>query len=77
MQVQGLYESEIRRVPMYKDLIPDYPRWFLPCGKLWLAGYLNEGIVFVDNAWEDDKNTFHVSISSSVVPHNRGQLQEW
>ncbi len=61
MQVQGLYESEIRRVPMYKDLTPDYPRWFFPCGKLWLTGYLNEGIVFVNNAWEDDKNTFHVS----------------
>ncbi len=67
VQVQGLYESEIRRVPMYKDLIPDYPRWFLPCGKLWLASYLNEGIVFVDNAWEDDKNTFHVSICSSLI----------
>ena len=66
--MKGFYETEVRRVPSYKDVIPEFPHWFIPCGKVWLLRYQKDGISFVDNAWEDDKNTFHVRLIKFMCP---------
>ena len=59
--MKNFYDSEIdEQVPIRKDVVPEYPRWFVPCVNRWLEEFQKDGIFFINNAWEDDKNTLHV-----------------
>ena len=42
--------------------VPEYPRWFVRPVQRWLhQQYQKEGMFFLDNAWDDDKNRLKVS----------------
>lgn len=60
LQVKGFYDAEIKNIKGRVSEIPEYPRWFVPCVKKWLQQFQRKAVDFVDNAWEDDKDTLGV-----------------
>jgi hypothetical protein len=43
-------------VPGCEKVVPVYHHWFIPCVRHWLKEYQHSAMLFVDNAWDDDKN---------------------
>ena len=54
--MKRFYKFLLADVPGYEKVIPLYHQWFIPCVRHWLKEYQHSAMIFVDNAWDDDKN---------------------
>ncbi len=72
MQIKNFYDVELKSIAGRQDKVPEYPRWFVEPVQRWLkVKYQKEGMFFLDNAWEDDKNREKVSESISHLSSSR------
>lgn len=68
IQVKRFYKFLLEGVPGYEKIIPVYHQWFIPCVRHWLKEYQHSAMLFVNNAWDDDKNNdkVHSTFSSHL-----------
>ena len=55
-QVKRFYKFLLEDVPGCERMVPVYHQWFIPCVRHWLKEYQHSALLFVNNAWDDDKN---------------------
>ena len=61
-QVKRFYKFLLEDVPGSEKMVPVYHRWFIPCVRHWLKEYQHSALLFVNNAWDDDKSNDKVNV---------------
>ena len=68
-QVKRFYKFLMADTPRGESAIPQYHQWFIPCVRHWLKEYQHSALLFVNNAWDDDKNNDKVGVGGTLAAH--------
>ncbi|KAL5481708.1 hypothetical protein EMCRGX_G021936 [Ephydatia muelleri] len=52
--IKNFYQSVVGKAASRAGIAADYPRWFVPCVKLWMQETEQKAMTYVGNAWNGD-----------------------